>query len=148
MSNYSHTVLVGNLCRDCELKYLPSNTPICENAIAVKDKWTDKQGQKHEETMFLDLVLFGKQAETFAKYTQKGSAVLVEGKLKLETWKDKQTGANRSKHKLSVTGFTFLGSRDDGERRDMEQRTQVQRGRAERIQGNRGSELYGPPDDY
>lgn len=148
MPNYSHTVLVGHLCRDNELKYLPNNTPVCENAIAVTDKRTTKDGEKKEETMFLDIVLFGRSAEVFNQYTHKGSAVLVEGKLRLESWEDKQSGAKRSKHKLVVNNFTFLGGKEDGERRDMEQRTQVQRGRAERIQGNRGSELYGPPDDY
>ena len=92
--------LQGNLTRDIETSYTTGGTMVARTGIAVNETWT-KDGQKHEETMFVDLVCFGKQGEFMAKYFEKGKPILVEGKLKLEQWESKD-GQKRSKHTVTV----------------------------------------------
>src|SRR5207248_7679708 len=78
----------------------------------VNHKWRTPQGEDREEVLFIDCSAFGKMAETINKYCQKGKPILVEGRLKYETWDDKESGGKRSKHKVVVDGFQFLGGRD------------------------------------
>lgn len=108
--SYNKVILLGNLTRDPQLSYLPSQTPVCDFGIATNRKWAGKDGQQQEEVCFVDCVAFGKIAETLNKYLHKGDAVLVEGRLKFETWQA-QDGSKRSKHKVSVETFTFVGQR-------------------------------------
>ena len=96
------------------MRYLPSQTPVVEFGLAVNHKWRTAQGEDREEVLFIDCTCFGKQAETINKYCTKGKSLLVEGRLKYETWDDKESGAKRSKHKVVVDGFQFLGGRDGG----------------------------------
>lgn len=109
MPNYQKTILIGHLCRDNDMKYAQSGMAILKNAIAVTKKSKDK-----EKTMFLDITVFGKTAETMNTYTKKGSAVLVEGELELEQWE--KDGVKRSKHSLNVNTVQFMDSR--GGKRD------------------------------
>ncbi len=108
MANYNKVVLVGNLTRDPQLSYLPSQTPVCEFGLAINHKWKDKDGQQREDVCFIDCHCFGKQAEIFNQYMKKGRPILIEGRLQLDRWEDKD-GQKRSKHKVNVQSFQFLG---------------------------------------
>ena len=108
MSNYNKVILVGNLTRDPQTSYLPSQTPACEIGLAVNRKWQGTDGQKKEEACFIDCRAYGKQAETIQQYMTKGKPILVEGRLQLDTWEGKD-GQKRSKHRVIVERFQFLG---------------------------------------
>jgi single-strand DNA-binding protein len=109
MANFNKILLAGNLTRDPQLSYLPSQTAVVEFGLAVNRTWTGKDGQKKEETCFIDCRAFAKQAETINKYLKKGSPVLIEGRLKFDSWTG-QDGSKRSKHSVVVETFQFLGS--------------------------------------
>ena len=119
MPSFNRVILCGNLTRDPELKYLPSGTSVCEFAIAVNKKWTGKDGEKKEEVSFFDCVVWDKRGETFAKYMTKGRPVLIEGELRQERWTDKED-QKRSRIRITVSQFTFLGSKDDASNKDAE----------------------------
>ena len=104
-------LLIGNTTREIELRYLPSGAAVAKTGLAVNEQWKDKTtGETKSETMFIDIVIFGKSAEIANQYITKGKKILVEGKLKLEQWQD-QSGQKRSKHILSVESFQFLDSK-------------------------------------
>ena len=111
MSNYNRVILMGRLTRDPQLSYLPSQTAVCEIGLAVNDVWRDKEGEKREEVCFIDCRAYGKQAEALGKYMEKGRQILVEGKLQLDSWED-SGGNKRSKHRVKLTGFQFMGQED------------------------------------
>jgi single-strand DNA-binding protein len=113
MANYNRIILVGNLTRDPQLKYLPSQTQVVEFGLAVNHKYRTKDGQDREEVMFIDCSCFGKGAEIINTYCQKGKQLLVEGRLKLDTWEDKNGGGKRSKHTVFVENFQLMGGRSD-----------------------------------
>ena len=112
--NYNKIIIGGHLTRDPELRYLPNQTQVVEFGIATNRKWTGQDGQKSEEVLFVDCVMFGKRASTIREYCSKGDPLLIEGRLKLDTWQA-QDGTNHSKHRVIVDNFEFLGT---GERRD------------------------------
>ena len=114
MANYNRVILVGNLTRDPQLKFLPSQMPVVEFGLAVNHKWRSKTGEDREEVLFIDCSCFGKGAEIINQYCQKGKQLLVEGRLKLDVWEDKQGGGKRSKHTVVVDNFQLMGSRQDG----------------------------------
>jgi len=114
MANFNKVILAGNLTRDPQLRFLPSQTAVVDFGLAVNHKWRTPQGEDREEVLFIDCSAFGKMAETINKYCQKGKPILVEGRLKFETWDDKESGGKRSKHKVIIDGFQFLGGRDSG----------------------------------
>lgn len=113
MASYNRIVLVGNLTRDPQLSYTPSNTAICKFGLATNRKWKDREGSMREEVCFVDCVLFGKGGETFNQYMSKGRPVLIEGRLTLNQWTTPE-GDKRSKHEVFAENFTFLGSGKDG----------------------------------
>lgn len=113
MASYNRIILVGNLTRDPQLSYTPSNTAICKFGIATNRKWKDREGSMREEVCFVDCVLFGKGGETFNQYMSKGRPVLVEGRLSLNQWTTPE-GDKRSKHEVFVENFTFLGGGQGG----------------------------------
>src|SRR5213076_120988 len=115
MANFNKVILAGNLTRDPQLRYLPSQTAVVDFGLAVNHKWRTPQGEDREEVCFIDCSAFGKMAEMINKYCQKGKPLLVEGRLKYETWEDKEGGGKRSKHKVIIDGFQFLGSRSDAD---------------------------------
>jgi len=100
-------IMIGHLARDIELRYTQSQMAIGKTAIAVTRKYT-LNGEKREETCFIDLTFFGKQAEVSNQYLQKGSKLLVEGRLKFDQWQD-SNGQNRSKHSVAVEVMEMLG---------------------------------------
>ena len=104
---FNRVVLVGNLTRDIELRYTQSGAAIGSSGIAVTRKYT-LNGEKREETCFIDITFFGKQAEIANQYLSKGSKLLVEGRLKLDQWTD-NTGQHSSKHTVVVENMEMLG---------------------------------------
>ena len=114
MANYNRIILVGNLTRDPQLRYLPSQMPVVDFGLAVNHKFKGRDGNDREEVLFIDCSCFGKGAEIINTYCQKGKPLLVEGRLKYDSWEDKQGGGKRSKHSVVVDNFQFLGGRNEG----------------------------------
>lgn len=116
MANFNKVILAGNLTRDPVLSYTPRGTAVAKFGLAINRNWKNEAGEKMEEVTFVDIDMFGRTAENVAQYCKKGAPVLVEGRLKLDFWEDKQTSQKRSK--LGVVGETiqFLGGRgEEGE---------------------------------
>jgi single-strand DNA-binding protein len=109
---YNKVILVGNLTRDVELRYTQSGTAIGKVGIATNRRFKNAQGEQQDETMFIDLTFFGRTAEIANQYLRKGSKVLVEGRLVLESWTT-QDGMKRSKHSVTVDNMQMLDSRSD-----------------------------------
>lgn len=110
---YNKVIMMGNLTRDVESKNLSSGSEIANFSIASSYKYKDRMGEPKEEVCFIDVSVFGRQAQTAAQYLKKGSKVLVEGRLNLEQWSDKQSGQNRSKHTIIADSFQMIGGRGD-----------------------------------
>jgi len=108
--SYNKVILMGNLTRDVEMRFTPNNTAVGNFGLAMNRQWQDPQGQTREEVTFVDCEVWGKTAETFSKYLTKGKPVFIEGRLKLDSWKDKTDGSNRSKLKVVVEEFRFVGA--------------------------------------
>src|ERR1051326_6969901 len=92
MANFNKVILAGNLTRDPELRYTPKGTAIAKFGLAINRSWRTETGEMKEEVTFVDIDAFGKQAETIGKYFKKGRPMLMEGRLKLDQWDDKQIG--------------------------------------------------------
>jgi len=108
MPNLNRVMLMGNLTRDPELRYLPTNnTPVVNVGIAINRTWRNQQGEQQEETSFIDCECFGRRAEVINQYLRKGKPVYVEGRLKLDQWQDRD-GNNRSKLKVVIENFEFI----------------------------------------
>jgi len=116
MANFNKVILAGNLTRDPEVRYTPKGLAIAKLALAINRTWRSEAGESKEEVTFVDVDAFGKQAETIAQYLKKGRPILVEGRLKLDQWDDKQTGQKRSRLGVVLENFQFLdsGNRADG----------------------------------
>lgn len=112
MANLNKVMLIGNLTRDPEIKYTPKGTAIAQLGLAVNRSWSNDAGEKQEETTFVDVELFGRVAEIAGEYLRKGRPVFIEGRLKLDTWDDKQSGQKRSKMRVVGEQLQLLGSRD------------------------------------
>ena len=111
---FNEVILIGNLTRDIELKYIPSGAAIAKGGIATSYKYKTQTGEQKEEVCFLDFNVFGKQSEILNKYVRKGSKVLLTGRLVFEQW-TAQDGTNRSRHSLRVENFKFLDSKSDNQ---------------------------------
>jgi single-strand DNA-binding protein len=131
MPSLNKIMLIGNLTRDPELRHTPKGTAVAELGLAINRDWKDDQGQKQSEVTFLDVTLWGRQAEIAQQYLTKGKPVYIEGRLQLETWDDKETGKKRSKLKVVGEQMQFLGSSkdsgDSGERQEPQSRPPQQR---------------------
>jgi single-strand DNA-binding protein len=114
MANLNKVMLIGNLTRDPELRHTPKGTAVAELGLAINRVWRDEQGQKQEDTTFVDVTLWGRQAEVAQQYLTKGSPCYIEGRLNLDTWDDKATGQKRSKLKVVGETLQLLGSRPSG----------------------------------
>ena len=110
MASFNKVVLVGNLTRDPELRYTPKGTAIAKIGLAVNRVWTNEAGEKKEEVTFVDVDVFGRTAENVGQYMRKGRPILIEGRLKLDQWDDKQTGQKKSKLGVVAENVQFLGS--------------------------------------
>jgi single-strand DNA-binding protein len=109
MANFNKVFLMGNLTRDPQLSYLPSQTPVVDFGIAVNRKWTSKEGESREETCFIDCRAFSRLAENINKYMRKGRPIFIEGRLVYDTW-TAQDGSKRSRHRIQVDNCQFLGA--------------------------------------
>jgi single-strand DNA-binding protein len=110
MSSYNRVTLIGNLTRHPELRKTKSGNPVTELGLALNRVWQNENGQKQEDVTFVEVTLWGRNAENAAQYLQKGRSVLIEGRLQLETWQDKQSGQDRSKLKVVADHLQFLGA--------------------------------------
>ncbi len=110
MASFNKVILMGNLTRDPELKFLPSGTPVAEFGLAMNRKWTDTQtNQPREAVTFVDCKSMGRQAEVLNQYCKKGSPLFIEGRLDYRQW-DAQDGTKRSKLEVFVENFQFVGA--------------------------------------
>lgn len=115
MASFNKVILVGNLTRDPEVRYIPSGKAVCDIGLAVNRTWFDKaSNSRKEDVTFVDVTLWDRTAEIAGEYLSKGKQVLIEGRLQMDTWQDKETGKNRSKLKVIGDQMTMLGSKADG----------------------------------
>ncbi len=114
MANFNKVILAGNLTRDPELRYTPKGTAIAKLGLAINRTWKNDAGETKEEVTFVDVDAFGRSAEVIAQYLKKGRPILVEGRLKLDTWEDKQTNQKKSKLGVILDSFQFLDSGKGG----------------------------------
>jgi single-strand DNA-binding protein len=116
MANFNKVILAGNLTRDPELKYTSKGLAIAKIGLAINRSWKNETGEAKDEVTFVDVDAFGKQAETIGQYLKKGRPILVEGRLRLDQWDDKQTGQKRSRLGVVLENFQFLdsGNRTEG----------------------------------
>lgn len=109
MANFNKVILLGNMTRDPQLSYLPSQTAVVDFGLATNRRWTGQDGQQREETCFVDCRAFGKPAETINKYCKKGKPILIEGRLTFDSWTGKD-GEKRSKLRVTIESFQFVSS--------------------------------------
>src|SRR5881394_3896035 len=110
MASFNRVILLGNLTRDVEVRYLQSGTAVADIGMAVNDRRKGQNGEWIEETTFVDVTLWGRTAEVAGEYLSKGRPVFIEGRLQLDTWDDKQSGQKRSKLKVIGETMQMLGS--------------------------------------
>ncbi len=111
MASFNKVILAGNLTRDPELRYTPKGTAVAKIGLAVSRNWTNEAGEKKEEVSFIDIEAWGRQGEVLAQYMKKGRPLLVEGRLKLDSWEDKTTKQKVSKLKVVLESFSFIDSK-------------------------------------
>lgn len=114
MPSLNKVLLMGNLTRDPELRVTPKGTPICQFSLAINRQFKMESGESREEVIFVDIEAWGKQGETIAKYVTKGRPLYVEGRLKLDQWEDKNTKEKKSKMRVVLEQFQFLGDSRGG----------------------------------
>lgn len=120
MASFNKVILIGNLTRDPDLRTTQNGTAICDLGLAVNRRWRDQSGRDQEDTTFVDVAVWGRSAENCAQYLQKGVPILVEGRLRLEQWEDRNGGGKRSRLTVVAEVVQFLGSRADGDRQQQE----------------------------
>jgi len=108
MASFNKVILMGNLTRDPELRVTPGGTSICKMGIATSRRFKTQSGEQREETTFVDVDAFGKQAEVISKYMTKGRPIMLEGRLRYDQW-ESNTGDKRSKLSVVLENFQFLG---------------------------------------
>ncbi|HEV3409136.1 MAG TPA: single-stranded DNA-binding protein [Chthoniobacterales bacterium] len=114
MASFNKVILVGNLTRDPEVRYTPKGSAVCDLGLAVNRNYTTDTGEKREEVTFVDVVLWARLAEIAGEYLKKGRPVLIEGRLQLDSWDDKQSGQKRTKLRVIGETMQLLGSRQAG----------------------------------
>src|SRR6266513_3653481 len=111
MANFNKVILAGNLTRDPELRYTPKGMAIAKFGLAVNRTWKNETGETKEEVTFVDVDAFARQAEVISQYMKKGRPILVEGRLRLDQWDDKQTNQKRSRLGVVLESFSFIYSK-------------------------------------
>jgi single-strand DNA-binding protein len=114
MASFNRVILMGNLTRDPEVRYTPKGSAVADIGLAVNRIYSTESGEKREEVTFVDVTLWGRTAEIAGEYLKKGKPVLIEGRLQMDTWDDKQSGQKRSKLKVVAEGMQLVGSRGGG----------------------------------
>ena len=115
MANFNKVILAGNLTRDPELRYTPKGVAIAKFGLAINRTWKSETGETKEEVTFVDVDAFSRQAEVIGQYFKKGRPILMEGRLKLDQWDDKQTSQKRSKLGVVLESFSFLDTKGTGD---------------------------------
>jgi single-strand DNA-binding protein len=114
MASFNRVILMGNLTRDPEVRYTPKGSAVTDIGLAVNRVYSTDSGEKREEVTFVDITLWGRTAEIAGEYLKKGKPVLIEGRLQMDTWDDKQSGQKRSKLKVIGEAMQLLGGRGGG----------------------------------
>jgi single-strand DNA-binding protein len=114
MANLNKVMLIGNVTRDPEIKYTPKGSAVTDLGIAVNRVFTPEGGERREETTYVDVTLWGRQAEIAGEYCKKGRSIYIEGRLQLDSWEDKTSGQKRSKLRVVGENFQLLGPRPGG----------------------------------
>jgi len=115
MASFNKVILMGNLTRDPELRSTPGGSQVTDVDLAVNDSYTDSSGNKQERVTFVNITFWGKGAETLCRWKKKGDPLLVEGRLQLDTWTDKESGQKRQRLKVVGSQFTFVGRGGQGD---------------------------------
>jgi single-strand DNA-binding protein len=111
MANFNKVILAGNLTRDPEVRYTPKGMAVVKMGMAINRTWKSESGESKEEVTFVDIDAWGRQAEVIAQYFRKGRPILIEGRLKLDTWEDKNTHQKVSKLKVVLESFSFIDTK-------------------------------------
>ena len=148
MPNYNRVILAGNLTRDIELRYTPKGIAVGGSSLAINRKWKGEDGEQREEVTFVEFTVFGRIAEVMSEHLQKGSPVLVEGRLKLDMWEDERTREKRSKLKVIAESFQFIGSSNGGDGGREQQRSSRERpARSPMVDDQSGADDLPPEED-
>ncbi|MCX6957686.1 MAG: single-stranded DNA-binding protein [Verrucomicrobiae bacterium] len=114
MANLNKVQLIGNITRDPEVKYTPKGSAVTDLGLAINRFYTTETGEKREEVTFVDVTLWGRQAEIAGEYCKKGRSIYVEGRLQLDSWEDKATGQKRNKLRVVGDSMQLLGPKPGG----------------------------------
>lgn len=118
MASLNKVLLIANLCKDPEKRFLPNGNAVCNFSVATNESWKDKDGNKQEKAEFHNITMYGKLAEIAGQYLAKGSSVYLEGKLQTRKWQDKQTGADRYTTEIIADEMQMLGGKQEGQRQE------------------------------
>ena len=113
MASFNKVILAGNITRAPELRYTPKGAAVVKFGLAVNRQWKNEAGEKKEAVTFVDVTAWAGTAETISKHLHKGDPILIDGRLDLETWKDKESGEDRQKLVVTVESFSFIGSKKE-----------------------------------
>jgi single-strand DNA-binding protein len=114
MASLNKVMLIGNVTRDPEVKFTPKGSAVADLGLAINRVYTNQSGEKTEEVTYVDVELWGRLAEIAGEYAKKGRPVFIEGRLRLDSWEDKQSGQKRNRLKVVAEGLQLLGSRPGG----------------------------------
>jgi single-strand DNA-binding protein len=115
MASLNKVMLIGNVTRDPELKYTPKGSAVADLGLAINRNYTNQSGEKVEEVTYVDVELWGRLAEIAGEYARKGRSIFIEGRLRIDSWEDKQSGQKRNRLKVVGEGLQLLGSRPGGQ---------------------------------
>lgn len=150
-ASFNRVFLMGNLTRDPELRYTSNGQAVTTLGLAINRRYRDRDDQWQEEVTFVDIDVWGRQAETSSEYLRKGRAAFIEGRLKLDQWEDRNTGQRRSKLKVVADRVQFLGGRGKDEAGDAERQDEPSQGKGRTPRGAGRSreeeEPFNPDDD-
>jgi single-strand DNA-binding protein len=111
MASLNKVMLIGNVTRDPEVKYTPKGSAVADVGLAINRTYQNQGGEKVEEVTYLDVELWGRLAEIAGEYAKKGRSIFIEGRLRMDSWEDKQSGQKRNRLKIVGEGLQLLGSR-------------------------------------
>ena len=115
MASLNKVMLIGNVTRDPEMKYTPKGSAVADLGLAINRSYTNQSGEKVEEVTYVDVELWGRLAEIAGEYAKKGRPIFIEGRLRIDSWEDKQSGQKRNRLKVVGEGLQLLGSRPGGQ---------------------------------
>src|ERR1700752_2608382 len=149
MANFNKVILAGNLTRDPELRYTPKGMAVAKIGLAVNRTWKTETGETKEEVTFVDIDAWGRQAEAIAQYMGKGKPLLMEGRLKLDQWEDKNTHQKQSKLRVVLESFSFIDSKgaDGGSAPSEAPRRPAPAPSAKPPEASEGGEASAPEED-